>query len=175
MPELYGELKSLIDELEMHQPAVTDAVILRGNCQDLTVSKILSGLISQAITCTRSDTGNCYFLQNYACLLKLMCPLHHLLSSLSWTQDVAEVVVAVMMLEEDVASFEGVCGSLVADIVALIKGPSNVSIVPCFKYWPSQPRYRPISLFLPAADTIWEYRSPYRLQQKTADIWNIGR
>ena len=25
MPELYSELKDLIDELEMHQPAVTDA------------------------------------------------------------------------------------------------------------------------------------------------------
>ena len=27
-----------------------------------------------------------------------------------------------------------------------------------------------ISPFLPAADTIWENRSPYRLQQKTTDI-----
>jgi len=35
---------------------------------------------------------------------------------------------------------------------------------PCFKYRPSRPRYRPISLFLPAADTIWENRLTYRLQ-----------
>ena len=45
----------------------------------------------------------------------------------------------------------------------------------CFKYRQSRPRYRPISPFLPAADTIWENRSPYRLQRKTTDIWNIGR
>jgi len=31
--EFYGELKSLIDELEMHQPAANDAVTLRGYCQ----------------------------------------------------------------------------------------------------------------------------------------------
>ena len=34
MPEFYGELKTLIDELEMHQPAVTDATILRGYRQE---------------------------------------------------------------------------------------------------------------------------------------------
>ena len=33
--EFYGELKCLIDELEMHQPTVTDAVTLRGYHQDL--------------------------------------------------------------------------------------------------------------------------------------------
>ena len=44
VPELYGELKSLIDELEMHQPAVIDAATLRGYRQDLAVSKFLSGL-----------------------------------------------------------------------------------------------------------------------------------
>jgi len=44
MPEFYSELKSLIDELEMHQPAVTDAATLRRYRQDLTVSKFLSGL-----------------------------------------------------------------------------------------------------------------------------------
>ena len=46
---------------------------------------------------------------------------------------------------------------------------------PCFKYRPSRPRYRPISPFLSAADTIWRNCSPYRLQQKTTDIWNIDR
>ena len=42
--EFYGELKCLIDELEMHQPAVTDAATLRGYRQDLAVSKFLSDL-----------------------------------------------------------------------------------------------------------------------------------
>ena len=44
MPEFYDELKGLIDELEMHQPAVTDAVTLRRYHQDLVVSKFLYGL-----------------------------------------------------------------------------------------------------------------------------------
>ena len=30
VPEFYGELKGLIDELEMHQLAVTDVTTLRG-------------------------------------------------------------------------------------------------------------------------------------------------
>jgi len=42
--EFYRELKSLIDELEMHQPAITNAMTLGGYCQDLAVSKFLSGL-----------------------------------------------------------------------------------------------------------------------------------
>ena len=46
--------------------------------------------------------------------------------------------------------------------------------IPCFKYRPSQPRYRPISPFLPAADTIWENRSPYRLQQNKRPIFEIS-
>jgi len=44
VPEFYVELKGLIDELEMHQPAVTDVATLRGYRQDLVVSKFLSGL-----------------------------------------------------------------------------------------------------------------------------------
>ena len=43
VPEFYGELKSLIDDLEMHQ-LVTDATILTEYRQDLAVSKFLSGL-----------------------------------------------------------------------------------------------------------------------------------
>jgi len=42
--EFYGKLKGLIDESEMYQPVVTDATTLRGYCQDLEVSKFLSGL-----------------------------------------------------------------------------------------------------------------------------------
>ena len=42
--EFHDELKCLIDELEMHQPAVADAATLRGYRQDLAVSKFLSGL-----------------------------------------------------------------------------------------------------------------------------------
>ena len=44
MPKFYGELKGLIDELEMHQPSVTDEATLRGYRQDLAISKFLSGL-----------------------------------------------------------------------------------------------------------------------------------
>ena len=44
MVEFYGEPKSLIDELKMHQPVVTDAATLRGYLQNLAVSKFLSGL-----------------------------------------------------------------------------------------------------------------------------------
>ena len=42
--EFYSEFKSLIDELEMHQPALTDAATLRGYLQNLAISKFLSGL-----------------------------------------------------------------------------------------------------------------------------------
>ena len=44
MPEFHGELKDLIDELEMHQSVVTNAATLRGYCLDLAVSKFLSSL-----------------------------------------------------------------------------------------------------------------------------------
>ena len=44
MPEFYEKLKSLIDELKMHQPVVIDAATLREYNQDLIVSKFLSGL-----------------------------------------------------------------------------------------------------------------------------------
>jgi len=44
VPEFYGELKGLINELEMHQPAVTNEATLRGYRQDLAVSKFLSSL-----------------------------------------------------------------------------------------------------------------------------------
>ena len=40
----------------------------------------------------------------------------------------------------------------------------------CFKYRPSRQRYRLIFSFLPTAGTKRENRSPYCLQQKTADI-----
>jgi len=44
VPEFYVELKSLIDGLGIHQPAVTYAATLREYRQDLAVSKFLSGL-----------------------------------------------------------------------------------------------------------------------------------
>jgi len=40
--EFYGELKSLVNELKMNQPVVTDAATLREYRQDLVVSKFLS-------------------------------------------------------------------------------------------------------------------------------------
>jgi len=42
--EFYGELKNLVDELEMHRPVVTDATTLREYHQDLAVLKFISGL-----------------------------------------------------------------------------------------------------------------------------------
>ena len=42
--EFYEKLTGLIDELEMHQPAVTNATTLRGYHQDLAVSKFLFSL-----------------------------------------------------------------------------------------------------------------------------------
>jgi len=44
VPKFYRELNGLIDELEMHQPALTDAATLREYRQDLAVSNFLSGL-----------------------------------------------------------------------------------------------------------------------------------
>ena len=44
VPKFYDELKNLIDELELHQPAVIDAATLSRYRQDLAVSKILSVL-----------------------------------------------------------------------------------------------------------------------------------
>jgi len=44
--EFYEELKSLIDELEMHQPSITNVATLKGYHQNLVVSKFLSGLSS---------------------------------------------------------------------------------------------------------------------------------
>ena len=44
MPEFYRELKSLIDELKMYQPDITDVTILREYRQNLIVSKFLSGM-----------------------------------------------------------------------------------------------------------------------------------
>jgi len=53
VPKFYSELKGLIDELEMHQLAVTDATTLREYRQDL--SKFLSDL-SPTLR-SQSDTG----------------------------------------------------------------------------------------------------------------------
>ncbi|XP_020265126.1 uncharacterized protein LOC109840777 [Asparagus officinalis] len=44
VPDFFGELKGLIDELEMHQPALADAATLLGYHRDLAVSKFLSGV-----------------------------------------------------------------------------------------------------------------------------------
>jgi len=44
IPEFYGKVKVMIDELEMHQSSVTNATTLRGYRQDLAVSKFLSDL-----------------------------------------------------------------------------------------------------------------------------------
>ena len=54
VPEFYRELKSLMDELEMHQPAVTNTTTLREYLQDLAVSKFLSEVSLIVITGARS-------------------------------------------------------------------------------------------------------------------------
>ena len=56
VPEFYAEFESLIDELEMCQPTITDAATLRGYRQDLVVSKFLSGLSLTTILGAGSDT-----------------------------------------------------------------------------------------------------------------------
>ena len=74
VPEFYGELKSLIDELEMHQSAVTDAAILRGYRQDLAVSNFLSGLSPSLRSQVRGTERryysyiDSYLLQSYVCV-----------------------------------------------------------------------------------------------------------
>jgi len=72
--EFYGELKSLIDELKMHQLVVTDFTTLRGFPQGLTISKFMSSLSLTAIPSVRSDNRrrkythfDRHFLQSYAC------------------------------------------------------------------------------------------------------------
>ena len=57
MPEFYGELKSLIDESGMHQPAVIDAATFREYRHDLVVLKFLSGLSPHMIPGAVSDIG----------------------------------------------------------------------------------------------------------------------
>jgi len=73
MTEFYDKLKSLINELKMHQPAITDAATLRGYCQDLTVSKFLSGFSPSLRSQVRGQIlrgeyfhVNCHLLQSYA-------------------------------------------------------------------------------------------------------------
>ena len=81
---------SLIDELEMHRPAVTDAATLKRYRQDLAVSKFLSGLspslrsqgASQKLGGDIISTLDVTFSRVSTFLLKLMRHLHHLLSSL---------------------------------------------------------------------------------------------
>jgi len=72
--EFYEELKSLVDELEMHQPVVTDATTPRGYRQDLPVSKFLPGPSphSDPRCEIRYWEGivfhvDCHFLQSHAC------------------------------------------------------------------------------------------------------------
>ena len=55
--EFYGELKSLIDELEMQQPAVTDAATLSGYRQGLAVSEFLFELSHLLRTGVGLDIG----------------------------------------------------------------------------------------------------------------------
>lgn len=44
VPAYYSILHGILDELEVHQPLVTDLSTLR-ECQNLTIAKFLSGLL----------------------------------------------------------------------------------------------------------------------------------
>jgi len=73
VPEFYDELKSLIDELEIHQPAVTNAATLRRYRQDLVVSKFLSDLsptlrsqVEGQILGGECSHIDCHLLESYA-------------------------------------------------------------------------------------------------------------
>jgi len=72
VPEFYGELKVLINELVMHQQFVTDAKTLSGYRQDLAVSKFLLGLSPTLRSQVRGQIlgeyshVNCHFLESYA-------------------------------------------------------------------------------------------------------------
>ena len=84
MSEFYGELKSQIDELEMHQLVITDAVTMRGYHQDLTVSNLLSGLSPSLCSQVRGQilggdsilTLTALSLELCVCRLWMVCHLH---------------------------------------------------------------------------------------------------
>ena len=91
VPEFYGELKGLIDELEMYQPSITNATTLREYLQDLAVPKFLSGL-SPILRCQmwgqilrRDNILTLIVTFSRVCeyLVELMFTLHLPLSSLS--------------------------------------------------------------------------------------------
>jgi len=62
--------------------------------------------------------------------MELMCYLLHLLSSLSWSLDVAEVVVVIVdvILEENMAHLKEGVVPIVVDRLLVTRGPGNVSI-----------------------------------------------
>ena len=57
MAEFYGELKGLIDELEMHQPVVTYALTLRGIVRISQYRSSCMAWVIHYIPSSRSDTG----------------------------------------------------------------------------------------------------------------------
>ena len=63
------------------------------------------------------------------CRLKMVCHLHQLLSCLSWCPNVVEVVVVIVVVEENMDPLEGDVVHMVADIVAFIRDPGNISIM----------------------------------------------
>jgi len=97
VPEFYEKLKSLIDELKMHQPVVIDAATFREYNQDLIVSKFLSGLspslwshvLGQILGEDNIPTLTIILSRVMWVSTGADVPMHYLLSSLSWSQDVA--------------------------------------------------------------------------------------
>ena len=66
----------------------------------------------------------------YAFLLELICHIYHLLSSISWSTDVTWVLVmvAIMILVEDVAHLEVIVVPILVDRLLAIRSLGNVSI-----------------------------------------------
>jgi len=129
----YGELKGLIDELEMHQPIITDAVTLRGYRQDLAVLKYLSGLSPTLISQVRGHIlgGDSILTLTITFSRVLRVSTRTDVSSTSFidlpcTLDVVQVWAAAMALE-DVAYLARDVIFLVADRVLLIRGPDTLS------------------------------------------------
>jgi len=133
--EFYGELKGLINELEMHQHVVTDAATLRGYHQDLAGSKFLSGL---SPTLRSQVQGQILRGDNIPTLAttfsRVMARVSNgsdissTPSSLSSFMGVAEVVAAISE-DEDVDPLDVNVNIMEADRVPLKNASDNVSIV----------------------------------------------
>ena len=138
VPEFYGELKGLIDELEMHQPSVTDAVTLWRYRQDLAVSKFLSGLSLTLRFLVRDQIlGGDSIPTLNATFSRVMrvstgadvCSASSIEQSAIVSGRGRGVVVAAILEDEDVDLLEVGVARMETDRVPLRKDPGNASTV----------------------------------------------